>query len=115
MDWLVTIDNKQTYHNSLFDVRFILNHTGKLPKHIEDSQLLAAVYKNHVDPNKRKSGLKELAKYPYKDWASDKTSFALFVDSTGYSNPNLHYVGSNPTPHMYNLPLIYYCGVDAQA
>ena len=115
MDWLVTIDNKQTYHNSLFDVRFILNHTGKLPKHIEDSQLLAAVYKNHVDPNKRKSGLKELAKYPYKDWASDKTSFELFVDSTGYSNPNLHYVGSNPTPHMYNLPLIYYCGVDAQA
>lgn len=115
MDWLVTIDNKQTYHNSLFDVRFILNHTGKLPKHIEDSQLLAAVYKNHVDPNKRKSGLKELAKYPYKDWASDKTSFELFVDSTGYSKPNLHYVGSNPIPSQYNLPLIYYCGVDAQA
>ena len=115
MNWLVTIDNKQTYHNSLFDVRFILNHTGKLPKNIEDSQLLVAVYKNHVDESKRKSGLKELAKYPYKDWASDKSSFELYVDSSSYINPNLHYVGSNPTPNIYNLPLVYYCGVDSCA
>ena len=115
MNWLVTIDNKQTYHNSLFDVRFILNHTGKLPKNIEDSQLLVATYKNHVDESKRKSGLKELAKYPYKDWASDKSSFELYVNSESYINPNLHYVGSNPTPHIYNLPLVYYCGVDACA
>ena len=115
MNWLVTIDNKQTYHNSLFDVRFILNHTGKLPKHIEDSQLLVAVYKNHVDESKRKSGLKELAKYPYKDWASDKSSFELYVNSESYINPNLHYVGTNPTPYIYNLPLVYYCGVDSCA
>ena len=115
MNWLVTIDNKQTYHNSLFDVRFILNHTGKLPKHIEDSQLLVAVYKNHVDESKRKSGLKELAKYPYKDWASDKSSFELYINSESYINPNLHYVGSNPTPWIYNLPLVYYCGVDSCA
>ena len=115
MNWLVTIDNKQTYHNSLFDVRFILNHTGKLPKHIEDSQLLVATYKNHVDESKRKSGLKELAKYPYKDWASDKSSFELYINSESYINPNLHYVGSNPTPYIYNLPLVYYCGVDSCA
>ena len=86
-----------------------------MPKHIEDSQLLVAVYKNHVDESKRKSGLKELAKYPYKDWASDKSSFELYVNSESYSNPNLHYVGSNPTPWMYNLPLVYYCGVDSCA
>jgi len=115
MNWLVTTNCKQTYHNSLFDIRFILNHTGKLPKDIEDSQLLAAVYKNNVDESKRKSGLKELAKYPYKDWASDKSSFELYVDSSDYINPNLIYVGSNPTPWMYNLPLIYYCGVDSCA
>ena len=115
MNWLVTTDCIQTYHNSLFDVRFILNHTGKLPKNIEDSQLLAATYKNHVDESKRKSGLKELAKYPYKNWASDKSSFELYVDSSSYVNPNLHYVGSNPTPWIYNLPLIYYCSVDAMA
>lgn len=76
---------------------------------------MAAVYKNHVDQNKRKSGLKELAKYPYKDWASDKSSFDLYVDSSSYSNPLLIYVGPNPTPYMYNLPLIYYCGVDSMA
>ena len=115
LNWLVTTECKQVYHNALYDTRLIHYYTGKLPKHIEDSQLLVAVYKNHVDESKRKSGLKELAKYPYKDWASDKTSFELYVNSESYSNPNLHYVGSNPTPHMYNLPLIYYCGVDAQA
>lgn len=86
-----------------------------MPKHIEDSQLLVATYKNHVDESKRKSGLKELAKYPYKDWASDKSSFELYVNSESYSNPNLHYVGPNPTPYIYNLPLVYYCGVDACA
>ena len=115
MNWLITTDCIQTYHNSLFDVRFILNHTGKLPKNIEDSQLLVATYKNHVDESKRKSGLKELAKYPYKDWASDKSSFELYVDSSSYVNPNLHYVGSNPTPWIYNLPLIYYCSIDSMA
>lgn len=115
LDWLVTTNCRQVYHNALFDTRLIHYFTGKLPKHIEDSQLLAAVYKNHVNPDKRKSGLKELAKYPYLDWASDKSSFELYVDSSEYVNPNLHYIGSNPTPHMYNLPLIYYCGVDACA
>lgn len=115
LNWLVTTTCRQVYHNSVFDVRFIHYHTGKLPLNIEDSQLLAAVYHNHVNPDKRKSGLKELAKYPYLDWATDKSSFDLYVDSSNYINPNLHYVGSNPTPYVYNLPLIYYCGIDACA
>ena len=115
LNWLVTTDCRQVYHNATFDVRLIHYFTGKLPKHIEDSQLLVAVYHNHVNPDKRKSGLKELAKYPYLNWAEDKSSFELYVDSSSYSNPNLHYVGSNPTPYMYNLPLIYYCGIDSCA
>ena len=115
LNWLVTTECRQVYHNALYDTRLIHYYTGKLPKYIEDSQLLVAVYKNHVDESKRKSGLKELAKYPYKDWASDKTSFELYVDSSNYVNPNLHYVGSNPTPHIYNLPLIYYASIDSMA
>ena len=115
LNWLVTTECRQVYHNALYDTRLIHYYTGKLPKHIEDSQLLVAVYKNHVDESKRKSGLKELAKYPYKDWASDKSSFELYVDSSSYVNPNLHYVGSNPTPWMYNLPLIYYASIDSMA
>ena len=115
LNWLVTTQCRQVYHNALFDVRFIHYHTGKLPYNIEDSQLLAAVYHNHVNPDKRKTGLKQLAKYPYLDWATDKSSFDLYVDSSDYVNPNLHYVGSNPTPYIYNLPLIYYCGIDACA
>jgi DNA polymerase I-like protein with 3'-5' exonuclease and polymerase domains len=115
LNWLVTTDCVQVYHNALFDTRLIHHATGKLPKHIEDSQLLAAVYRNHVDQSKRSSGLKELAKFPYLDWASDKTSFELYLDSSTYVNSNLVYVGNNQTPHMYNLPLIYYCGVDSCA
>lgn len=115
LNWLVTTECRQVYHNALYDTRLIHYYTGKLPKYIEDSQLLVAVYKNHVDESKRKSGLKELAKYPYKDWASDKTSFELYVNSESYVNPNLHYVGSNPTPWMYNLPLIYYASIDSCA
>ena len=115
LNWLVTTTCRQVYHNALFDVRLIHYHTDKFPFNVEDSQLLAAVYKNHIDQSERSTGLKELAKYPYLDWASDKSSFELYVDSSNYSNPNLHYVGSNPTPYMYNLPLIYYCGVDSCA
>ena len=115
LNWLVTTDCKQVYHNALFDVRFIHWYTKQLPKHIDDSQLLAAVYNNHVDTNKRKSGLKELAKFPYLDWANDKSSFELYVDSSAYFNPNLVYVGPSPDITQYNLPLIYYCGVDSCA
>ena len=115
LNWLVTTDCKQVYHNALFDTRFIHWHTKQLPKHIEDSQLLAAVYNNNVDQAKRKSGLKEVSKFPYLDWANDKSSFELYVDSSTYSNPNLTYVGPNPSITQYNLPLIYYCGVDACA
>lgn len=113
LNWLVTTDLRQVYHNATFDTRLIHYFTGKLPKHIEDSQLLAAVYLNHVDSSKRKTGLKELARFPYLDWASDKSSFELYVDSSEYVNPHMQYVGPNPTPHMYNLPLIYYCSIDA--
>ena len=115
LNWLVNTELRQVYHNSLFDVRFIHYYTGKCPKNIEDSQLLAGVYHNHVNPDKRKVGLKRLAKYPYLDWADDKSSFELYVDSSDYVNPNLHYVGHNPTPQIYNLPLIYYCGIDSCA
>lgn len=115
LNWLTTTDVRQVYHNATFDTRLIHYFTGKLPKHIEDSQLLAAVYLNHVDSSKRKSGLKELARFPYLDWASDKSSFELYVNSSDYVNPYMQYIGSNPTPHMYNLPLIYYCSVDSCA
>lgn len=116
LNWLVTTELRQVYHNALFDVRLIHYFTkGKLPKHIEDSQLLASVYRNHVNPLKRKTGLKELAKFPYASWASDKSSFELYEDSTGHINPNMHYFGSSTDTHKYNLPLIYYASIDSQA
>jgi DNA polymerase I-like protein with 3'-5' exonuclease and polymerase domains len=115
LNWLVTTDVKQVYHNALFDVSHILYHTKKMPKYIEDTQLLAKVYKNHVNPEKRKTGLKILAKDLYQDWAEDKSSFDLYVDSSNYKNENMRYYGSSKNISQYNLPLIYYSAVDSAA
>ena len=114
LNWLVTTELTQVYHNSLFDLRHLHYHTGKLPKSIEDSQLLAAVYNNHVDSSKRISGLKALSGPLYKDWASDKSSFDLYDTELNESVTNLNYVGSGD-PSIYNLALIKYCGWDALA
>jgi len=85
LNWLVTTKVKQVWHNFLYDGRLINYHTGKLPHDVEDSQLLAAVYNNYINPIKRKSGLKELAGTLYGDWASAKTSFDLYDTSMNAS------------------------------
>lgn len=115
LNWLITTDTRQVWHNCLFDIKHIHYHTGKFPKHIEDSQLLAAVYNNDVDVNKRKSGLKAISGPLYGDWAQAKTSFDLYDTSLNHIVTNLFYVGSNPNPEQYNLALIKYCGIDACA
>ena len=111
MNWLVTTDVKQIYHNASFDCRYIYNRTGKFPKDFEDSMLLSRVYNNSTNKLKNQAGLKYLAGALYSDWASAKTSFDLYEDSTGYTNPSLIYTG-NSNIYKYNLPLIYYCGID---
>lgn len=114
LNWLVTTEVRQVWHNSLFDLKFVKYHTGKLPKHIEDSQLLAAVYNNHVDSSKRKSGLKGLSGTLYQDWANDKSSFDLYDTSMNDQVTNLTYYGSGDSS-KYNLSLIKYAGIDTSA
>lgn len=41
LNWLVTTDKKQIWHNLCFDGKHIFYNTGKLPKNYEDSQILA--------------------------------------------------------------------------
>jgi hypothetical protein len=114
LNWLVTTEIRQVWHNTLFDLKFIKYHTGKLPKNIEDSQLLAAVYNNNVDSMKRKSGLKGLSGTLYQDWAKDKSSFDLYDTEGNEFVTNLNYVGSGD-PSIYNLRLIKYAGIDTPA
>lgn len=114
LNWLVTTKLRQVWHNALFDLKFVKYHTGKLPLHIEDSQLLAAVYNNNVDEQKRKSGLKALSGTLYQDWAKDKASFDLFDTDLNPQVTNLNYIGSGD-PSKYNLSLIKYAGIDTPA
>lgn len=114
LNWLVTTEVKQVWHNALYDLRLIKYHTGKVPKSIEDSQLLAAVYNNHIDITKRKSGLKELGGTLYGDWASAKTSFDLYDTSMNDDVTNLIYKGTSDIS-KYNLALIKYAGIDTNA
>lgn len=114
LNWLVTTKVKQVWHNSVFDLKFVKHYTGKLPWDIEDSQLLAAVYNNNVDEQKRKSGLKQISGILYKDWANDKSSFDLYDTSANESVTNIKYIGTNDSS-KYNLSLIKYAGIDTMA
>ena len=114
LNWLVTTNVRQVWHNATFDWKFIKHFTGKLPLNYEDSQLLASVYTNNVDSSKRKSGLKQLAGTLYQDWANDKGSFELYDTTMNSTVTNLNYVG-NGEPSIYNLALIKYAGIDVMA
>lgn len=114
LNWLVTTKIRQIWHNALFDLKFVKYHTGKLPQHVEDSQLLAAVYNNNTDSAKRISGLKAVSGTLYQDWASGKSSFDLYDTELNSSVTNLNYVGTNDQS-VYNLALIKYAGIDTMA
>lgn len=77
LDWLVTTDITQIWHNASFDFRHIRFNTGKIPKHYEDTQILAKTLLNHVDVFKAKSGLKDLMYHEFGDWALSDLQFSL--------------------------------------
>jgi len=112
-DFLITTEQSVVCHNLAFDMRPIYRATSKFIKNYEDTQLIAQAYMNNA--KQPLFSLKALAGGLLGDWASAKTSFELYEDSTDYDNPNLVYVGSNPDVTKYNLPLIYYAGVDTTA
>jgi len=116
-NWLVATQVKQIWHNALYDLRIVHYQTGKLPTDIEDTQLLAGVYRNHVNPTKRIVGLKSLAGHLYGDWASDKSTFDLYDNELNdqlKSPSKLIYIGSGDIS-KYNLGLTKYAGVDSCA
>ena len=94
-NWIVQTDRKQIWHNANFDLYHVYHHTRKLPKNIEDSQLMWATILNHTNEQERLTGLKHLAKRIYKDWAIGSEKFGL--------------------EHMYDPEVITYAGIDTQA
>lgn len=109
-EFLTTTQSSVVCHNLAFDMRPIYRATGKFIPNYEDTQLIAQAYLNNA--KQPLFSLKALAGNLLGDWANAKTSFNLYEDSTAYSNPDLQYVGTNPDWQQYNLPLIYYAGLD---
>ena len=95
LNWLVTTDKKQIWHNLCFDGKHIFYNTGKLPKDYEDSQILAKTLLNHVDNSKSATGLKHLMGYKFGSWAVSADYFSL--------------------EQMYNPELLHYAAIDACA
>lgn len=95
MDFLSTTNKTMIIHNAQFDQKWIKYLTGKHPKNVEDSQLLAWAYLNHANTYQARTGLKHLAKKVYKDWAVAPDMFGI--------------------EHKYNPELIRYSGIDACA
>lgn len=95
LDWLVTTEKKQIWHNLSFDAKYLIHRTGRFPKNYEDSQLLSWSYLNHADTFKAKVGLKGLAGHIYGAWAIAKDLFGI--------------------EHMYDPEMIEYAGTDGCA
>jgi len=77
LQWLVTTDRLQIWHNASFDFKHIYYHTRKFPLRFEDTQLLAKTLVNHVDVWRAKVGLKELAEHVYGGWGVSSELFTL--------------------------------------
>jgi len=75
--FLTTTNKTQIWHNSIYDFRHILFHTGTVPDKYIDTQLLAKCLINDANPLKDKIGLKELMEYAYGEWAISKDDFTL--------------------------------------
>lgn len=95
LDWIVTTEIKQIWHNLCFDAKHIYYNRKRLPKDYEDSQILAKTLLNHVDNTKSATGLKHLMGYKFGAWAVSSDNFTLV--------------------NMYSPELIHYAAIDACA
>lgn len=75
LDFLITTDKTQIWHNYSYDGRFIQYFTSQQPKFVEDTQIFAKTLVNHVDTSKAKVNLKLLAGHWYGDWAISPDNF----------------------------------------
>lgn len=77
LDFLISTDKMQLWHNCIFDFKHIFYHTGVLPQNYTDTQLLAKALLNDADSFKDRTSLKELMGYAYGAWGISKDDFTL--------------------------------------
>lgn len=88
LNFLVTTEKTQVWHNATFDFRHIYYYTHKLPLVYEDTQQLAKILVNHVNIKKALTGLKTLAGHWYGNWG---ISTGLFTVDQMYDSKMLLY------------------------
>ena len=75
LNFLVTTDKVQIWHNYCFDGKHIRWFTGKDAKNLEDTRILARTLTNHAKQERVPVGLKDLAGRWYGDWAISSDCF----------------------------------------
>lgn len=98
LDFLITTDCTQIWHNLSYDAKHIVYRTGQFPKNYEDTQIFAKTLLNHVDTFKANTGLKELAGNVYGNWA---ISPDLFDISQMYEDNVLKYAATDACATMW--------------
>lgn len=84
LHWIAKYQGKFLIHNSLFDLKLVHYHTGKLPKDVEDTQLAARCLVNHTQDWECKTGLK----YLMAEYYDPKWSMIESYDNPNYKDPN---------------------------
>lgn len=77
LEFLISTEKEQLWHNCVFDFKHIFYHTGALPQRYIDTQLLAKSLLNDADSFKDRTGLKDLMGYAYGAWGISKDDFTL--------------------------------------
>lgn len=95
LQFLITTNQTQIWHNASFDLKHIYYYMGAFPRNFEDTQIYTKTLVNHVEILKATTGLKELAGPAYGAW--------------GISTDNFHY------DQMYEPKVLLYAATDACA
>lgn len=98
LHWLITTKVKQIWHNASYDFRLIYGLTGEFPKNYEDTQIYAKTLLNHVEIQKARTGLKELAGHAYGSWGISED---CFTKSQMYDDHVLKYAATDPCATLY--------------
>lgn len=77
LEFIVTTDKTQVWHNYSYDGRFIMYYGDANAKNVEDTQIFAKTLLNHVEIRKAGTGLKQLAGQWYGDWGISSDNFTI--------------------------------------
>lgn len=77
LNFLISTDRTQIWHNAPFDFKHIFFNTNNIPKRFIDTLLKAKCILNDANPFRDKVNLKDLMGYAYGPWAIAKEEFTI--------------------------------------